>query len=301
MEAPEAELRAINQRILSNVTKSNHIKIYISLSTVAVYGSCIDSEWNTYRNPNPDSVYGAAKLALEKEISKAFKKSQCQYYILRLGHVYGPEQWLSSYIVSELLNNNFGLPFDGKLDSNSIHIDELAAALSWLIKERLDSGVYNLASFPQKSWRQVFNWHSDALDLGYASSMTDLNSTRLLDIYRSEAKRKIFGKAGKVFLEWLKGMSPLGMARSMDIKVAGNRLLDSLPGLTAKKIKAFFTQRMVNDLVSQINSQYYPAAILLCDSMPGPYIEPYFRGEIIEKLQSENLRKWFLKSIRGPL
>jgi nucleoside-diphosphate-sugar epimerase len=302
MEAPPKQLARLNERIMANIQKSAHIKIVISFSTVAVYGSCIDSSYSTFSKPRADNAYGVSKLKMEKIVLDLYKNSKCQYFIFRLGHVYGDEQWLSSYVTNELLKRNASLVFDGALHSNSIHIDELTFALNWTINQKPVSGIYNLTSIPQRTWRQVFSWHANIIGISHPIAMDDQKSKEFLEQYRSESKKGPFSKVAKVLSDWLRSISPLSLANSQDIKIIGNQFLDKMPNITAKRIKSYFLQRMINNLVSSMNiDNNIPPAFLCCDPMPGPYLKPENMIRELGDLQETRLKNWYSKSIKGPL
>ena len=152
---PSKELVAENEAIVNNLATLGHLKKLIHLSSIAVYGFIHSG--TSFQHPRPDTSYGREKLALEKYVTRVLDRSSRDYFIIRLGHVFGPHQWLSKSVLQLATNGGFQLPFDGNCPSNAIHVNELADALTSLVTAPISSGTYNLAATPQQTWRQIFS------------------------------------------------------------------------------------------------------------------------------------------------
>lgn len=175
------EDRATIDAILSTSARVIHF------SSVAVYGSCIDSRRNTFDDPRPDLPYGRDKLNLERYAARKAKKQRRRIVILRMGHVYGAEQWVSRFVFNQL-GTSFRLPFDGQRPSNAVHVANVASAVRTLVHDGSAEGTYNLVDPGNATWREVFDWNTGAIGAP---------SVPALDARASERVRKVFAaKAG---------------------------------------------------------------------------------------------------------
>ena len=159
----------------------------IHFSSVAVYGSCIDSTRNTYDDPRPDIPYGRDKLNLERYTMRHAKKLGRRVVILRMGHVYGAEQWVSRFVFNQI-GTSFRLPFDGDRPSNAVHVANVASAVRTLVHDTGAEGAYNLFDPGNSSWREVFDWNTNAIGADRIPGMDVRNSERV--------RRAFAGKAG---------------------------------------------------------------------------------------------------------
>lgn len=119
-------------------------KRLVHFSSVAVYGNSV-SEVNEMTNPNPETVYGAAKYFSEILIEKRLHKKN--YIILRLSNLYGDnqEKGLIPYLIKSF-NNSEPLDFDndGTLTRYFLHVEDAASIVLKLLSHEPPSGIYNL-------------------------------------------------------------------------------------------------------------------------------------------------------------
>lgn len=102
----------------------NKINKLIYLSSVAVYGDQ-KSKLSELSKTIPSSIYGYTKLYLEKLIIRKSQEKNFKYLILRLPHIYGPEQ--KNNFVYYFLNsrNKISINGDGNQIRNLLHIHDL--------------------------------------------------------------------------------------------------------------------------------------------------------------------------------
>jgi hypothetical protein len=212
-------------------------------------------------------------MEAERRIAKIYGDSTKRYHIIRLGHVYGDEQWLSRYILENAADNRFRLPYDGNRSSNAIHVDDVTRALVGLIRDPCASGIYNLTPTPQQSWRDLFDWHTDACGLTRVHSMEEgqaksLHNTFVLESRNSPLKKGlvVFGNLKQGFsLEWLLG--------SNDFKHLGNVVLSFLPARIERRMKAISAMRIVRNEIAMLRTPSPSGSFLFSDAMPGPYLD----------------------------
>ncbi len=270
---PSKEMRPENEAIISNLAKLGNLSRLIHLSSVGVYG-CIYSG-STFEKPRPDTSYGREKLALEKHITRLFSGSSVDYFILRLGHVYGPHQWLSRDVIDLAKSNGFNLPFDGDLPSNAIHVEELSSSLSWLAAADVASGVHNLAAVPQQTWRQVFDWHAKICGLPPVAALSDEDSRALRENYIKISQRSIITSCTAQTLDWLRSLPVQQLFGSGELRNLGSAVLGRMPLSVRNRVKSANALREVRrDIDALETSTIEPAAWIYSDAMPGRYLAP---------------------------
>ena len=286
-----------NNELLKNIAKQPIGQTFISLSSVAVYGSCIDKNYSTFHDPRPDNPYGDAKLKFENKISKIFAKSDKPLYQIRLGHVFGAEQWLSNFIIESLKKKSFELPFDGSLPSNAVHVYDLANALTKLILNPPKSGIYNLAANPQVSWRELFDWHSINCGLNNVIAMDRNLSQRYRERYVKESKFSPLRK-GFQSLEGLRQTLNLSwLFSSSEFKYLGNILLSYLPARYMRRLKARWAMHVVRQQIEELfQLNPIPGPFLFCDGMPGDYLSIPSGDELTK---NKELKEYYMVGILG--
>jgi nucleoside-diphosphate-sugar epimerase len=240
----EREIYKQNKSLLSNVSNQLRIQQFINFSSVSVYGSCIQSGWNTFLNPRPDGLYGRSKIQMENAVETRFKNSTKSFHQIRLGHVYGYGQWLSRYILESAKNGRLVLPKDGALFSNSIHVEDIASAITALIEDQPKSGIYNLTSDPQLTWRSLVDWHTEAVGLSRVQSMGEEASSFMHKHYVQQCRRSSY---------------PISFVLNKAKRVI-NKLSSKIIHYNIKSVKA------------AVNDEKIVGPIFFCDPMPGQYL-----------------------------
>ncbi|MFZ5862164.1 MAG: NAD-dependent epimerase/dehydratase family protein [Nitrospirota bacterium] len=289
------ESRQLNEGIIDSIAQLPNVRRVVHFSSVAVYGSCIDLSRSTFEAPKADTDYGKEKLHIEKRAARAFSRRGLDYYLLRLGHVYGASQAMSNAIVTMLATQGFSLPFGGDLLSNAVHIERLGEAVVEMLEGRQPSGIYNLSDMPHQTWRNIFDWHSSALGLPVVGSMASLESfdrrrNMLRTISRPVGLRLVAESA-----QWLRSLPPSYVLACPALRDIGYMLLKHLPASIGRRIKSGYVgwsaRRAVVDRRASVEADPW----FFSDPMPGPYF-PYVgdaeRDSSMSKSMNVSLLRW---------
>ncbi len=196
-------------------------KRLIHFSSVAVYGSCIDARRNLFERPHPDQPYGRHKLDLEHHLWRCLRAGAHEAVILRLGHVYGAGQWLSRFALDAARDPRFRLPFDGRLPSNAVHAANVSAAIRKLILDWPRPGTYNLLDAPATSWREVFDWNTNAVGAGRVPAMSEDESGRVAAHHRRQAAIPLRARLASEIAAWVRTLPGSFMAACPAVKTLG--------------------------------------------------------------------------------
>ena len=164
-----------NRAIIDGIVASDGVRRLIHFSTVAIYGEvCVGIRNSTraFEHPTSNSEYGRSKLDVEQYALRLAQKRGLGYTGVRLGHVYGPSVGRSRGILDLMSTPGFALPFNGRHPSDAVHIRSVASAITALVQDGTGPEIVNLFE-PDKSWREVFDWHADAVEFARAAMMTD--------------------------------------------------------------------------------------------------------------------------------
>lgn len=279
---PSKEIRPENEAIIHNLRGLKSLTRVIHLSSVAVYG-CIHSG-STFARPRPDTSYGREKLSLEKYVARVFSGSSREYFIIRLGHVFGPHQWLSTSVIDLAGSGDFSLPFDGDCPSNAIHVEELANALTWLVSGNIPSGIYNLAANTQQTWRQIFDWHTEICGLPRVTAMSNEDSMALRESYIRSSQRSMGIKCLIEVLGWLRSLPVQQLIGSGELRNVGSKLLRLTPPSIRNRVKSANALRQVRlDIGALKKSIITPAPWFYSDAMPGQYLQAPLPTSYLER------------------
>ncbi len=151
--------------VICKVASENNIKRIIFFSSVAVYG--IRSEIsNEQMSPQPDSPYGASKLAGEKVLEKwAAEDAQRSVLIIRPTVVFGPYNMANMRNLIKQIDSGLYFHLGSASNVKSIAYVENLVAATLFLKEKMAPGVtvYNYADEPQLTTRQIATAISEAL------------------------------------------------------------------------------------------------------------------------------------------
>lgn len=166
-------------RVLCSVASEFAVKKIIFYSSVAVYGLREDVS-NEELEPQPDSPYGASKLAGERVLQKwASEDATRQVVIIRPTVVFGEKNVANMFNLIRQIDS--GLYFHlGRADNiKSIAYVENLVKATLFLKERMNPGVvvYNYADEPQLTSRIIGDTIANAL-----GKMIHLNIPKWLGI-----------------------------------------------------------------------------------------------------------------------
>lgn len=127
--------------------EDSNVRRLIYLSSVSVYGAA-DEQFKLTDSPLPKTFYGISKLRGEQHVERL--KDKIETYIIRCGNVYGYNKSMRfDAVVNKMM---FEANYLKRITINGtgeqfrpfIHIDKASLALTALVNEKLNSGVYNL-------------------------------------------------------------------------------------------------------------------------------------------------------------
>ncbi len=196
-------------------------KRLIHLSSVGVYGTCIGATRNTFGEPRPDWSFGRDKLHLERYMWRRLRASSHECVVIRLGHVYGAGTWLSRGVLEMAADSTRRLPFDGESSSNAIHVRNVASALHALVSDWPRSGTYNLVDSPATTWREVFDWNTDAIGATSIPSLDVEQSRQCSTHHRRYAATPLAIRCGSEVRAWARTLPPSLLNSSPTMKAVG--------------------------------------------------------------------------------
>ncbi len=260
-----AQARIANEALLAAILAAPGNRRIVHFSSVAVYGSCIAAVRNTFARPRPDSVYGIDKLRLERDLRR--RAGRHSVVVLRMGHVYGAGQWLSRFVLGALHDPARLLPFDGRLPANAVHVRNVASAIVRLIMD-WQPGTYNVFDQPNAAWREVFDWHSQALGMPALLAMDEGTSARYCVLHRRRARQGLSGRALVAGGQWLRG-SRGGLLSQPEVKQFGISLLARYRMLGLERRMLLRATRSGTPPPATVMPEPY----LFCEGAPGPQLQ----------------------------
>ena len=112
----------------------------------------------------PDS-YGLEKLVAETIFRRACRASQHPAFVFRLGHVMGEMQNITGKIRGEIRDGKVALPHQGLCASNTVFTAAIVEAIVQVAQTALKRGTYDLITFPQWTWLDVYKYYAAQLGL----------------------------------------------------------------------------------------------------------------------------------------
>ena len=112
----------------------------------------------------PDS-YGLEKLIAETIFRRACRASQHPAFVFRLGHVMGEMQNITGKIRGEIRDGKVALPHQGLRASNTVFTATIVEAIVQVAQTALKRGTYDLITFPQWTWLDVYKYYAAQLGL----------------------------------------------------------------------------------------------------------------------------------------
>jgi nucleoside-diphosphate-sugar epimerase len=288
-----ATARRQNEIILRNIAAAPGVRRVVHFSSVAVYGMCVDPRASTFERPRPDSSYGVDKLCGERLAARLFSARGIRHHIVRLGHVYGPSQWISRDVLERVRDPGFALPFGGENPSNAASIEAVVAAVRRLLRGDSPCGIGNLIDSPQSTWRAIYDLHSRLLQIGAVGSLSEAESQALRDRYYAAARQPLRNIArGVLCAVGSANLVALAQMEAFRRLVHGPLLL--LPGPVGAAINRAYTRRKVRSALRPGASSRTPPPGLLCaPAVPGPCFPTIGSSEAATAMSGE-LRAWLL-------
>ena len=264
--------RRLNKAMIDNFADLEGLRQFIHLSSIAVYPEGIyrlKFPKSTFERPRPDNEYGRSKLLIEQYARRMCESKRLDYYILRLGHVIGAKMDRSREILELVQTPQFRLPFNGDLPSNTVHVEHLASLAIELLSKPLSSGVYNVAD-ENRTWRQVFDWHTQSVTLPPVQGMTKEISIRHKSLCRSKSMLMDI-------MHWVRALPFFSLINYPAVFENAYKLLTVLPESISIKLSTAYKRLDVGRQISAANEQFdampFLSPVYFLDAMPGPYLK----------------------------
>lgn len=292
--------RTINQSIIRNLIQESGAEIVVHLSSVAVYGSCLDGSYSTFENPRGDSTYAREKLGIEWYAASIAEQTGARLAVLRLGHVYGPGQGYSKQIFADLQSPEWSLPFNGELPSNTVHVERLADAIPSLYKTSDRTSLMNAVNGPQKTWREIYDLHSRAAGLPPAAAMPLAKSSWQREAHKKVSRRSTLGRTNCDIIQWFRSLPLSVLTDARGVREAMDTVMLKAPEGFERKVyqkyqKFAAGQRIRSTLATTVPPMYF------CDAAPGPNLLSRMPGSGADfETEEERLAQWYA-SFAAPL
>lgn len=270
-----SQARDANRRALHALAEVGGIGRLIQFSSIGVYGTCIVRGRATRDRPRAHARYAQEKLDQERA-ARSCERAGTTVFVLRMGHVYGPYQWLSRSIFDFLASGGPRLPFDGRIASNAVHIDNVRRAVAWLLSAEIAVGTYDLVDRPQRSWRELVDAHAAVIGERSLDAMDDLASRRLARRYRAMESVPIAMQLARELGVALVSFPAVFAVSSPSAILLGQRILGTLRASALEaKVRATYARTRAKQAVGAAAVQ--PPPWLLSDEAPGDVL-PYPAG-----------------------
>lgn len=289
--------RKINKAMIDNYSQLAGLKKFVQMSSISVYGACIDrikKRRSTFENPRPDNDYGRSKLYIERYANSIFSKKKMKFYNLRLGHVIGANMDRSMEILRFACDPEFRLPLDGESPSNAVHVEELATrVIAILTTEAIKPGTFNVAN-EEKSWRNVFNWHTEATGLPMVLGMEAERSMEMKRYYRSRSVIRDLEA-------WLKSLPVMRLMQYPAIFELAYGFVARAPENLTTYLAAQYKKISIGQQIKAMREHGDPkiGPVYYSDHMPGPYLELpvgfQIQGAPSNEQLSRMMREWYLR------
>jgi nucleoside-diphosphate-sugar epimerase len=156
---PRADREMNRQIIRSMVAAAKPGAPIVFASTIMVYAPGMNV-WL------PDS-YGLEKVVAERMFRRACRTSHHPAFVFRLGHVLGEMQNITSKIRGEIRDGEVALPHEGLRASNTVFTAAIVEAIVRIAQTQPapNPGTYDLITFPQWTWLDVYTYYAAQLGL----------------------------------------------------------------------------------------------------------------------------------------
>jgi hypothetical protein len=199
-------------------------------------------------------------------------------------------------------NEDFCLPFDGNLLSNAIHIEQLGDAVIDILSGYQGSGIYNLVDHTHHTWREVFDWHTEAVGLPAVPGMSIEKSQSIKTQYLEQKRKTIPLRLAGEVVRWMRSAPSQLVFACPSIRELTYGVLLRMPVAWERQVKTIYRRIAVDrDIQSGFLSDLSvsPEPWLLSDPMPGPYFvlsRASSKWNLSQEIEhKERLARWFNK------
>ena len=199
--SPRAMRRMEDRIVQSMVEHSRPGTVLVHFSTQSVYGDAQPGRLIRWR-----SLYGRAKLATERHLTRVARGAGRAVFIFRLGHVCGPLQDITHSIREEILDGPPALP-QGDGPSNTVFTVTIRDAVLSAIADKLRPGTYDLMNVPQWTWTEVYAYEAEVAGRALNLRRVPAGATHagIAPALAGVLRRLVAGAASNSFLRQLAG------------------------------------------------------------------------------------------------
>lgn len=140
------------------------VKKFIGIGSQAEYGP-LSGKISETALPAPNSLYGAAKVAVQVLAAQLCAEAGIAFAWLRLFSTYGPgdnPNWLIPSMIEQMLDGNRPRTTEGRQLWDYLYIDDVAGAVRAVLESPDATGVFNLGSGRPESVRKIVEQIRDA-------------------------------------------------------------------------------------------------------------------------------------------
>lgn len=168
-------------------------------------------------------------------------------------------------------------------------------------------GVFNLTDEPNRSWREVFDWHTQACGLPAVAGLDEAESRELRAHYIGLKRMGLARASGEIAGAVIGAAGQMASASGL-LKAAGRRVLGWVPGRAEQALRGRHLASIVaRELGAMAGPELWEPslAILFSDPAPGPSLpcstETPAVGPAEQNLR-ERLSRWYAQwaSADGP-
>ncbi|WP_256488705.1 NAD-dependent epimerase/dehydratase family protein [Halohasta salina] len=171
--------RQINEAIVRNsITYAPAHATVVYFSSIVAFGSDIglsDLHW-----------YGRTKRHLESIVKNECRGTDHEWYNLRLGLIYGPNQEFTNHFVDELQERQrVYLPVRPDRQTNVAHTVTLAETISQCVQQEPDPGTYGVVNQPQWTWSDLVEYYLPETNVQYRPELATDETNAVVPQFKS--------------------------------------------------------------------------------------------------------------------
>jgi len=289
---------ANNIKLVEAITTLESVKVFINLSTISVHGLPFTESHMNFVKPRPTSAYGKSKLAMERIVADAFRKTDTKYFLVRLGNVYGPSQTVSRMVFEDVISASFELPFGGNLASNAVSVQHFIDGIISILNNPPPSGAYNCTEEPQKTWREIYDMHTDAWNLPPVASMSPESSYLLREKVRISSGIESLTIRYKI-KKMIRYLAQSSLVNNQISKKLYLTYREHIPINIDNRIARTFGSTLSDVVIGKIAEstpnipQKKTISLLLSDPVPGRNLKLEPSANISSVNSSQELLEWF--------
>jgi len=174
-------------RTIAEASVRRNVRRLVHLSTISVYGPLRGDllDETASRHPGGD-VYGASKLAGEREMLRHARERHAPVVILQPTVVYGPFAGWTLGPLRQLRSGTIVLPDGGSGACNAVYLDDVVQAiLRAAVVPDIDGEVFLVSGDPAPTWKAFYGAYENMLGLTATKAM---DSAAIRAYFKAQAR-----------------------------------------------------------------------------------------------------------------